>query len=770
MARRLTSNRFVGRSSELRELEQAAEAARRRQPALLLLRGDSGVGKTRLIGELERLLSERDVLVLRGEAVEQGEGELPYAPLTSALRPLVRANDPAIAELSSGSRAQLAALFPGLADPGASAAVHDPSAQVRLFEALLELLDCLSERSPVTLILEDMHWADRSTRTFVSFLARSLRQEAMLVVLSYRADELHRRHPLRPLLSELDRLESVRSIDLEPFNREEVSEVLADILDEVPGESLVQRLYARSEGNPLFTEELLAAGLDGRGAPPASLRDAFMLRIERLSPEAQRAARAIAVGGRLSEPVLADVTGMERSALQPALREALAEHVLSTDEEGRFRFRHALLREVLYDDLLPGERGDLHLVLARTLEALAGGGQEQEAEQAAAVAGHYAAAGDQPAALRASVQAALAARGVHAYAEAAELAERALELWPRVPDAERTTPLSRVDLLTLAASAHSIAGDRERSETLLRHALEEVDSETEPERYAGLLSRLARLQWSLNRGAEGVETAQQALALLPPGESSRERPALMAWLARTLYLRGKFRDAIPDAEAALAAAVAAGDRHAEGEVLNTLGMAHISLGDVEAGVAMLERAIEIGREDHDLDNLGAAYTNLADMLHISGRTADALRVARAGLAAIPRRIVRLYEWSMLSVAILAHDAGDWQLMRAHLEPATSLLDRRGIFRSLVLAETALGEGRDEEAAQRLEDVEPLVESSSEPQWIGWFGALQRRAPPESLRASTGPRLRRARAGPARGLHGRRDANRAGQRSRSPGRG
>ncbi|MGE5617476.1 MAG: helix-turn-helix transcriptional regulator [Candidatus Woesearchaeota archaeon] len=724
MARRLTSNRFVGRTSELKELERAADSARRRQPGLLLLRGDSGVGKTRLIGELERLLSDRDVLVLRGEAVEQGESELPYAPLTSALRPLVRGNDPSLHELSGGSRAQLAALFPGLADAGAATPLHDPSAQVRLFEALFELLDCLSERRPVTLILEDMHWADRSTRTFVSFLARSLRQEAMLVVLSYRADELHRRHPLRPLLTELDRLESVRSIELEPFNREELSEVLADILDETPGEGLVNRLYARSEGNPLFIEELLAAGLDGRGAAPDSLRDAFMLRIERLSPEAQRAARTIAVGRRLSERVISEVSGLESTVLQPALREALAEHVLSTDEEGRFRFRHALLREVLYDDLLPGERGELHLALARTLEARVGGGQEQEAEQTAAVAGHYAAAGDQPAALRAFVQAALAARGVHAYAEAAELAERSLDLWPRVPDAAQMIPLTRVDLLTLAASAHSIAGDRDRAETLLKLALEDVDPDADAELYAGLLSRLARIQWSLNRGEESIETAQRALALLPAEESSRERPLLMAWLARTLYLRGKFRDALPDAEAALAAAVDAGDRHAEGEVLNTLGMAHISLGGVELGVSMLQRAIEIAREDDDLDNLGTAYANLADMLHISGRTAEALRIAREGLAAIPRRVVRLHEWSMLSVAILAHEAGNWDLMRANLEAPTGLLDRRGIFRSLVLAEAALGEGRDEDAAQRLEEAEPLVESSSEPQWIGWFGALE----------------------------------------------
>jgi len=724
VARRLTSNRFVGRTEELRELEQAAEAARSRQPALLLLGGDSGVGKTRLIGELERLLSDRDVFVLRGEAVEQSEGELPYAPLTSALRPLVRARDPALAELSRGSRIQLGALFPGLDETGGATPVHDPSSQLRLFEALVELLDLLCERGPVTLILEDMHWADRSTRTFVSFLARSLRQEPMLVVLTYRTDELHRRHPLRSLLSELDRLDHVRTLGLEAFSRDELRELLADILDADPAEALINRLYARSEGNPLYTEELLAAGLDGRGAPPESLRDAFMLRIERLCADARRAVRAIAVGRRLTEPVISEVAEIAHEALPEALREAVAEHVLTTDEDGRFSFRHALLREVVYDDLLPGERGDLHLRLARTLEARIGCGLDQEAERAAAVAGHYAAAGDQPAALRAAVEAALVARGVHAYAEAAELAERALDLWPRVPDAEQTIPLSRVDLLTLAASAHGIAGDRERGETLLKLALEDVDPEAEPEAYAGILARLARAQWALNRAAEGVETAQRALAMLPEAGASRERPALMAWLARTLFLRGRFREAVPDGEAALEAAIDAGDRHAEGEVRNTLGMAQIALGDIETGIGQLQRAIALAREDGDLDNLGYAYSNLAAMLHVAGRTREAFEVARAGLAEIPPRVARLHDWLMLSVAWLGYEVGDWQIMRTHLEPSTTLLDRGSLFRLLVEAEAAIGEGRDAEAERRLVQAEPLVDASSEPQWIGWFGALE----------------------------------------------
>jgi DNA-binding CsgD family transcriptional regulator/tetratricopeptide (TPR) repeat protein len=724
----LTSNHFVGRKAELDELLLAARAATSGRPALVLLGGESGVGKSRLVGELERQLAEDDVLTLRGEAVEQEDGELPYAPITSALRPLVRRRDPALDELGRGSRAQLAALLPGVDDGGGAGDRHDPSAQVRLFEALMELLDILSERLPVAVILEDMHWADRSTRMFVSFLARSLRQERVLVLLTYRSDELHRRHPLRPLLSELERLEHARPIELQPFSREELAEVLADILDAKPDEALVNRLYSRSEGNALYTEELLAAGLDGRGAAPQSLRDAFMLRIERLSPEAQRAARVIAVGRRLEEPVIAEVTGIDPSPLQYALREAVAEQVLVTDEDGRFLFRHALLREALYDDLLPGERVELHLALARVLEERPGGGQERELETASAVAGHYAAAGDQPAALRAGVQAALAARAVHAYGEAAEQAERALELWARVPNAARSLPLDHVDLMTLAAAAHSVAGDRARAEVLYEHALDEVDSGSEPRRYARLLERLSRVQWSLNRGLDAAETAERALALLPAEEATAERGSLMAWLARIRFLRGRFRDAIGDAEAALAVAGAACDPHTEGELLNTLGMARIALGNVDEGVSLLRRAIAIARDEDDLDNLGYAYSNLADLLGLAGRTAEALQTAREGLQSVPRRMARLHEWSMLTVAQLAFDAGEWDEARAHLGGHGSG-DRVPMFRLLVEAEIALGEGADEVAGRRLAEVEPLVAISAEPQWIGWFGALH----PELLR-------------------------------------
>ena len=143
--------------------------------------------------ELERRAGD-ELTVLRGEAIEQGEGELPFAPLTSALRPLVRARHPAFDALAPGSRAELAALLPGLEDERRTPERHDPSAQLRLFEAVLELLDVIGEQQPLLLILEDVHWADRSTRTFAAFLARSLRTERIAV----RAHLSHRRAPPPP--------------------------------------------------------------------------------------------------------------------------------------------------------------------------------------------------------------------------------------------------------------------------------------------------------------------------------------------------------------------------------------------------------------------------------------------------------------------------------------------------------------------------------------------------------------------------------------------
>ena len=290
----MTSSRLIGRAGELAELEAALADAAGGRPSLAFLAGDSGVGKSRLLAALHERADEQGARMLVGDCVELGDGELPYAPIVAALRPLARTGDPVLDGLQSADRAALARILPGLGDASALALPADASAQAQLFEALLALLEALGREAPVVLALEDLHWADRSTRSFVAFLARALCTERVLVVATYRSDELHRRHPLRPLLAEIERDVRARRIELAPLTREEVADQLEDILGAAPDRDLGERLWSRGGGNPLFTEELLAAGLDGRGAPPVDAArgaDAARRAPARRDPGAAAAAR-----------------------------------------------------------------------------------------------------------------------------------------------------------------------------------------------------------------------------------------------------------------------------------------------------------------------------------------------------------------------------------------------------------------------------------------------------------------------------------------------
>src|SRR4051794_37635601 len=259
MSSRVTSTRFVGRAPELEELRAALAEAVGGRPALAFIAGESGVGKTRLLAQLERAARADGGRGIGGRRVELGEGELPYAPIVGALRPLARAGDPAFTRLSQSARGALARILPGLGRT-AESVDDEATAQARLFDALLELLELLAGEEGLLLTVEDLHWADRSTRAFLVYLASSLCRERVLVVTTYRPDELHRRHPLRPLLAELERDARALRVELKPLTRAELAEQLTDILGAPPDGDLLDRLFARSEGNPLFAEELLAAG------------------------------------------------------------------------------------------------------------------------------------------------------------------------------------------------------------------------------------------------------------------------------------------------------------------------------------------------------------------------------------------------------------------------------------------------------------------------------------------------------------------------------
>jgi len=719
MATRMTSARFVGRTAELAELQAALRDAAEGRPSLALVGGESGVGKSRLAGELGRHARESGARVLSGDCVELGEDELPYAPLLTALRPLVRDGDHALDALAPSLRAALDAIIPGLGAGSAGA----EAAQSRVFEALLALLEALSEDAPVLLVVEDLHWADSSTRHFLGFLARTICTERLLVLGTYRSDELHRRHPLRPLLAELASDPYTRLMELPRFTPDELAEQLEGILSDRPEPELVERMYRRSEGNALYAEEILAAGMDGRGALPPTLRDALMLRVDRLSPRAQELIRWLACQPAADDELVAAVAGLPQQELRAGLREAVASQIVVTVGEESYGFRHALLREVVYDDLLPGERTDMHAALARALEDRIAAG-ERGAHVTAQAAHHWASAGDQPQALAAAVRAALAAEKVNAFGEAQALFERALALWERVPEPELTAGIDQVDLLRRAALACDQDGDPARQEALLRRALELVGEDTDPRTCALLLERVSQSLWSQHRQDEAIEELKRGLALLPPGEQSSERATLLSQLAKKRMLQSRVTETKEGAEEALAVARASGNREAEGRALNALGTVIGVGGDPDAGVKMLRESLAIARELGLPWDEGGAWVNIADVLHLAGRTKEAIEVAREGLEAESHGPWRTVDWFGLTIADCSFHLGEWDEAEAAM-PAASRRHTGGtfLFWQLTRAMLALGRGDLEVAEEALHSLDHALEGISEPQFVGPHGML-----------------------------------------------
>ena len=720
MATRMTSARFVGRIGELAELQAALHDAAEFRPSLALVRGESGVGKSRLADELIRHARDSDARILSGDCVELGQDELPYAPLLTALRPLVRDGDPALDALAPPLRSALNAILPGLG----AAETGGEATQSRVFEALLQLLETLSDDQPVVLVLEDLHWADSSTRHFVRFLARTICNERLLVLGTYRSDELHRRHPLRPLLAELASDPYTRLLELPRFTPEELAEQLEGILADRPDPDLVERVYARSEGNPLYAEEILAAGLDGRGALPPTLRDALMLRVERLSPRVQELLRWLACQPAADHELMVAVAGLDQPELRDALREAVTSHIVVTVDDDSYGFRHALLREVVYDDLLPGERTQMHAALAGALEERIAAG-ESGAHITAQVAHHWAAAGDQPRALAAAVRAAIAAVRVNAFGEAQALFERALGLWDRVPDPDGAAGIEHVELLRRAAFAADQDGEPVRQEALLRRALELVGRDADPPAAALLLERVSQALWAQHRQDEAIEELKGGMALLPADEPSRERAALLSQLAKKRMLQSRYTDSREAADEAIAVARASGNREAEGRALNALGTVIGMSGDTDTGVRLLRESLAIARELRLAMDEGKAWCNIADILHLAGRTREALAVAREGLDAELDTPWRTGDWLQLSIADFSFHLGDWDEAEAAM-PAASRRHTGGsiLFWQLTRAMLALGRGDLAVAEDALTALDRASAGMTEPQFLGPYGALR----------------------------------------------
>jgi DNA-binding CsgD family transcriptional regulator/tetratricopeptide (TPR) repeat protein len=704
---------------ELGLLDELLGEAWAGEPATVLICGEAGAGKTRLVAEVAARAGDRGTRTLVGSCTVVGRASLAFAPFAEALRPLV--NDFVIGG-RDGGRSVAPRLARLVAAPGGRAATLDPpdpdplgpSAQLGLFEEVFDTLERAAAPSGLLMVIEDLHWADLSSRGLFEFLSRNLRGTPVALVGTVRTDEPDAAGFLA-WLAELERGPRAIRVDIGPFGRDELTQLLAGVLGRSPSAELVGRVYERSAGNAFLAEELVAASERGVHVP-TTVQSLVLARMAGLTAAARGLVRLAAVAGvGVGHGLLAAASSLGDDALLAAARELAENHLMVSDPSGEgYVFRHALTREAVYDDLLPGERQRLHRAIARALNDEPALGPPARWAVAEAVAEHWFAAGELERALAASVAAGNAAREVLAVADALGHYERALELWDRVADTEAVAGVGRPGLLEDAAEVASGAGEHDLAIRYVDAAIGELEHAACAPAQLGLLYAQKCL-YLLRAGREAglLEWTARAVALVPSEPATAGRAAVLAEHANALaYTEERYEEASQVATAALDVARRADARKQEVRAHTVLG---ICLGmtsrDPEAVIREFEQAVAIGREIGDAEEVVFAYANHVDKLVRLGRldeaAATALQAADVGV-----EMGALRSWvglNMLNRAEALFLAGRWDeceqvLGRLREHRAGGLVE---LWRLLITALLEASRGRDDAAAAAIAAAEGL---------------------------------------------------------------
>ncbi|WP_152365179.1 helix-turn-helix transcriptional regulator [Microlunatus speluncae] len=653
---------MVGRAPQLAELHRTLDIAAAGNSRLVLIGGDAGGGKTTLVQAFGREAIDRPATVELGECLPL-EG-LAYAPVSRLLRGLIDTYSAGrVLDWAGAARVGLSAVLPDLV-PAPEAT---DTMRLQLYEAVTQVIERASRDRPLILIIEDLHWADQPTRQLLNFVARALTDSPVMIIMTYRSDELTRRHPVRPFLAELARLPQLRRIDLPRLNRPETVELLTDLIGREPSSSMIDVITARSEGVPYFIEELARAAVDCRDCLPDNLRDALSVRIQGLSEETQSLLRVLAVAGqRVDHDILEAVAGQETGAadLDHRLREAIDAQVLRVDATG-YVFGHALLQETVNEDILPGQRARLHGRYATVIEELP---RLSELVRARELARHWFEAHEQHQAFRWAYRAARS-DDVAAH-DSLLMYERVLELWDRVPDpAGFAGP--RAEVLQRAAEAARAAIDPERALALIKESVAETAPDDHERLAERLIYRSRQLTTLMRSGA--VIDAERALALLPADPPTEVRAEVLERLSVCLMLeQGRAAEALRRSRELIETGIALGSRRLEASGRNWAGSVMVALGDEEAGLAELRRAEPLSQGD--ADSMIRYFVNLSDAQYWAGRFTAAVATARAGLeAAEPLGLDRTMGVMLAgnaAVALLA--LGDWPEAQRLIDQALRL--------------------------------------------------------------------------------------------------
>ncbi|HET8776149.1 MAG TPA: AAA family ATPase [Candidatus Limnocylindria bacterium] len=590
MPGRISCPTLVGREGEFqRATSLLADASG--SPPLVLIGGEAGIGKTRL---LEAILADsraRGRLVLAGSCIPFAGRTLPYGPILDALR----RRDAGSSEIQRALRADLSSALE-LAD-GADRS----GGQARLFESIVAALERASEHAEVVVAIEDLHWSDAATRDLLAFLLPSRWSNGVNLLATVRTDEPAAE--LRPLLSELDRAGRIERIDLAPLATEGVHDVVAGILDEEPDPTLVEQVSRRAGGNPFFVEELVAASRGGDARLPPNLGEILLARLASLPDDVQGMLRYMAViGERTPEGLLAAAIPAKPSVLGRWLRLACDAHVVRPDQDDAYAFRHALVREALYADLLPHERRSMHEAVARLLASDRGTALLPTSARTLALALHWDAAGVADQALPALIAAAEQASASHAYADAVALYRRAIER----RDEQAGSDIDVVALHEAAATAAYLSDDTASAIDLVREAIALQDAEADPVRAGILTQHLCEYLWQHGLEAESIDMTRRAFELVP-ANGSRERALVVGSWASALSVLSMYREAIEVADEGVAIGERLNDPAVISWSLAVRGMSHCNLGNTVQGVADVDRARALARASGDHDAQAIAY-------------------------------------------------------------------------------------------------------------------------------------------------------------------
>jgi DNA-binding CsgD family transcriptional regulator/tetratricopeptide (TPR) repeat protein len=652
---------LVAREGDLATLREVLGRVRGGDPATLLVGGEAGVGKTRLVEEFTRGLAGEPVRVLTGQCLELGEEGLPFAPFAAALRELARREG---REVFEGRESDFARLLPELGPPSAFGETH----RGLLFELVGALFARLSAERPLVLVLEDLHWADRSTRDLIGFLLRSGRAPRLMLLATYRTDELHRGHPLRSFVAELERVRGVQRLELDRLDREGTAELLGHLLGVEPEPQIVDAVSRRAQGIPFFIEQLAASADPACSDMPETLRDLLLSRVDLLPEPAQRMLRVAAVGGTtLGHELIAQVADVDEVTLESALRVVVAAQLIVFDPDGGYEFRHALVREAVHDDLLPGEHARLHTRYAEAVEA---DPQLVPAGRAPAeIAHHWFAAHNHPRALVAAKRAADEACRRFAYAEQARLLDRVLELWEQVPQAAELLGACHLDLLEETALVAIESGELQRALSLTRAAIGDLDAGAEPVRAARLLVRRAKLLRTAGK-SDGFGETKEAYRLLTEATDGPDRAELLGEVAylfasmdgdEVARIWEQVRDAVDQL----------GD--ATARVYAEITKGQVCAGWVPAadGLPILVAAVEQARAGGDDTALSRGLVNVSDVLFELGRYQESADAAAEGVPHAARygvsRTTGVYLLANHAEALLA--LGRWDEADARLAEA-----------------------------------------------------------------------------------------------------